>query len=124
MPKDELVAKHLQGVEFTDDGLHEEYIMQRFPESKDQVKERAAHFSEEFVKLYGKRTGVKTLHIVVAHGTPIRMFSQLHGGEKKKIRFCGVTGVSICPQENEDPKFKMLCNCKHNHKKQSSYCAV
>ena len=123
-PKEEFVSRYLQGVEFTDEGLHQDYILGRFPEEKEQVKERAATFKSEFVEMYGKRTGVKTLHIVVSHGTPIRMFSQLMGGQKKKVRYCGVTGVSICPKENSEPEFKMLCNCKHNHDKQSSYCAV
>jgi len=122
--KDEFIARYLRGIDFTDDGLHEDYIMKRFPEAKEQVKERAATFSAEFAKLYGKRTGVKTLHLVVTHGTPIRMFSQLQGGQKKKVRYCGVTGVSICPKQDGEPMFGMLCNCKHNHNKTSSYCAV
>ena len=75
MPRNEFISKYLQGVDFVDDGLHEEYIMKMFPEDKEQVRERAATFGAEFGKLYGRRTGVKTLHVVVSHGTPIRMFS-------------------------------------------------
>jgi hypothetical protein len=58
------------------------------------------------------------LHIVVTHGTPLRMFSRLHGGRKKKVQFCGVTAVTI----GED--IKMLCNCKHNHLKQKKNCVL
>jgi len=58
--------------------------MKRFPESKNDVIERAGIFTETFQELYSE-PGLKTLHVIVAHGTPIRMFSQQHGGKKKKI---------------------------------------
>jgi hypothetical protein len=40
----------------------------------------------------------RTLHIIVTHGKPIENFSQLHGGKKKSIRYCGQTCVAIVPQ--------------------------
>ena len=99
-------------------------MMTRFPESKLDLKERTTMFTKEFVERYSRLTGKRTLHIVVSHGTPIRTFSRQHGGEKKKIRFCGVTAVAITPHATEEPKFRLLCNCKHNHEKESSYCRV
>ena len=99
--------------------------MKRFPETEDDIKERAGDWTTDFYKLYGKSTGKRTLHVVVTHGTPIRMFSMLHGGNKKKMQFCGVTCVSITPKAGEEkPEFKILCNCKSKHLKPSSYCSI
>ena len=61
---------------YSDTGTNEEYIMKRFPESENDVAERAKVFTQEFLSKYGyKMTNTKTLHIVVSHGTPIRHFS-------------------------------------------------
>ena len=70
---------------FSDEGINEDYMMKRFPESKDDIKQRAVDWTSEFNKRYSENTGIRTLHIVVTHGTPIRKFSRLHGGKKKKV---------------------------------------
>ena len=95
--------------------------MKRFPESAEGVKERAVDFTNEFKRLHSVRSGKRTLKVVVCHGTPIRMCSLMHGGSKKKVKFCGVTAVAITPGEEQ---FRLLCNCKSNHDKVGKYCNI
>ena len=84
-------------IDFIDRGQHADFLFRRYPESKTAIQERAFHFTHEFLQLYGD-CNEKTLHIIVSHGKPIEKFSQLHGGQKKNIRYCGQTCVAIVPQ--------------------------
>lgn len=91
--------------------------MQRFPESEAMVRERAQHFTDFFDKLYSKdQSNRRALHLVVTHGTPLRMFSQLHGGKKKKVKFCGVTVAALTPDyQTGKASYQLLTNCRHKH---------
>ena len=52
--KQAFVEKHLDGVDFDDDEEYFDYIFGRYPESKQDIIERAYHFSDLIVKKYGQ----------------------------------------------------------------------
>ena len=108
----------MSGHPYVDNAQHEPYIMGRFPESDQGIRDRAVDMAAQIQKQYADST-VRTLHLIVSHGTPIRMFSQLAGGSKKKIKFCGVTTVAL-----NAGKLDLLSNCKHNHEKQTKHCDI
>ena len=109
------MTQYLDGITFKDIREHEDFIMKRFPESEAGVEERARYFTSEFKRLYSEPTGRRTLHIICSHGTPIRKFSQQHGGKVKKIKYCGCSVLSVKPKGNGEAKFKLRVNCRHKH---------
>ena len=88
------VEKYLDGVNFDVNEDYLEYVSGRYPESKEDIKARAAFFSSERVTAYSK-PGKRVFHLVVSHGTPIRMFSRHFGGREKKIKYSGLSAVAI-----------------------------
>ena len=69
-------------------------VQNRYPESDSQVIERATRAQFDLVQKY-RNSQQSVLHLIVTHGTLVRMFSQAAGMRKKKIKFCGMTAMGI-----------------------------
>lgn len=52
--KERFTKQYMSGQTFIDEGLNEDYIMKRFPETEDDIPSRAADFTSYFNELYNK----------------------------------------------------------------------
>jgi hypothetical protein len=97
--KAQFIAKYLDGIDFDVNEEHFDYVNKRYPESKTDTRGRAQYFSDRIVEQYGylNTECKRVFHLVVSHGTPIKMFSQLNAGRKKKVKFCGLSAIAIAP---------------------------
>lgn len=113
---------YLDGVDFIDDDYNKECVEHRYPESDNQVYERAARAKFQLVGAYSK-SQESVLHLVVTHGTLVRFFSQASNMRVKKAKYCSLSAISVKPvADSDEATVEPLANCRNNHKKQLNSC--